>query len=550
MPPLIWLVTRRSVLLLLALGLLGSSAVYSQTDEEKARKAMEEEAEDYFKKWVDQDVVYIITDDERNIFKSLLTPDEKDQFIEQFWMRRDSDLTTVTNEYREEHYRRIAYANANFGTGIPGWKTDRGRIYIMFGEPAEKQYYAGGSHYERKPWEGGGTTSNYPFELWRYREIPGVGDDIEIEFVDRSWTGEFKMALYPWEKDMLMQVDGAGETRAERLGLTPRYMRPGLHPGNINNTAYMTKYLGQRAKDQPFERLQQYFNLQRPPEIQQKELITIVDTNITYTLLPFETFAYPIWINEQDALVPITIDVSNQNLTFSQDGPLFKARLGLYGRIKSLLGDTVHEFEDTVVSIYREPQLTQGKTSHSLYQKVVDLQPGRYKLELVIKDLTSGNVGTYTSSIHLQAPSEGEMTMGAVILADQLHSLEKFPDTPETYVIGDVKVVPNVARRFKPTDDLGIYLQVYNPTLDSTDFSPAVSIEYTIVRGQEIMASSRDETGKTVAFHSSRRLVLVKNIRLVDVETGSYRLTVKVDDAISGRSFTSETSFDIVSGDS
>lgn len=523
--------------------LFGSLTFSIQTEEEKARMAMEEEAEDYFKKWLEQDVLYIISDEERAVFNSLSTADEKDQFIEQFWMRRDSDLTTARNEFREEHYRRIAYTNSNFGTGIPGWKTDRGRVYIMFGPPVETQYYSGGGHYQRKPWEGGGRTSTYPFELWRYRHIPGVGEDVEIEFVDRSWTGEFKMAMYPWEKDINLHVDGLGQTTAERLGLTNSYQRPGLHPGHLNNTNYMTKYFGQRIKDQPFERLQRFFNLQRPPQIEQKELVTIVDTNISYEMLEFDTVTYDIWVNEDGALLPITIDVPNKGLTFFKEGPVYKARIGLYGRITSLNGEVVNEFEDRVVSIYREQHLEKGKTLSSLYQKVVTLPPGRFKLELVIKDLTSGNVGTYARSIHLKAPETGAMTAGTIVLARQLEPLGAFPEEPKTYVIGDVRVVPNVSRRFKSTDEVGVYLQIYNPLLDSTDFLPAVSIEYTIARGDKVLAHVLDKDGTSIVFHSPRRLVLARKMGLGEVGEGRCQVTVKIDDAISGQTLTSQSEF-------
>lgn len=543
MPSYVRLIAHYSILTLMALCLLGAA---TQSEEERAEKALEEEAEDYFKKWLDQDVLYIISDDERKVFKDLSTPDEKDQFIEQFWMRRDSDLTTTANEYREEHYRRIAYANANFGTGIPGWKTDRGRIYIMFGPPAETQYYSGGGHYNRKPYEGGGKTTTYPFELWRYRHIPGVGEDIEIEFVDRSWTGEFKLAMYPWEKDINLHVDGLGATNAERMGLTYTFQRPGLHPGQLNNTNYMTKYFGQRAKDQPFERLQQFFNLQRPPKIEQEELVTIVDTNISYDMLQFDTITYDIWINEDSALVPITVDVPNKDLTFLEEGPVCKARIGLYGRVTSLTGKVLHEFEDRVASVYRKEHLAQGKTLSSLYQKTVTLPPGRFKLELVIKDLTSGSVGTYAKSIYLKAPKSGAMTAGTVVLARQLEPLGAFPDEPKTYVIGDVRVVPNVAKKFKKSDALGVYLQVYNPFLDSTDFTPAVSVEYTIARGDTICSRVLDEDGASVVFHSPRRLVLAHKIPLAEVEKGKCQVRVKVDDAVSGQSLVSQSEFQVV----
>ena len=133
---------------------------------EKERKKKEErlrkELETPYRKWLNEDVAYIITDEERTAFKRLQTDEEREQFIEQFWLRRDPTPDTVENEFKEEHYRRIAYANEHFASGIPGWKTDRGRIYITYGPPDEIESHPSGGTYERPPEEGGGETSTYP----------------------------------------------------------------------------------------------------------------------------------------------------------------------------------------------------------------------------------------------------------------------------------------------------------------------------------------------------------------------------------------------------
>jgi GWxTD domain-containing protein len=91
-----------------------------------------------WREWINEDVTYIITDDERKALKQLNTDEERQQFIEQFWLRRDPTPATIENEFKEEHYRRIAYVNELYGwSGIPGWKTDRGRICITYGPPDE-----------------------------------------------------------------------------------------------------------------------------------------------------------------------------------------------------------------------------------------------------------------------------------------------------------------------------------------------------------------------------------------------------------------------------
>ena len=223
----------------------------------------QEESQDYYRKWLDEDVVYIITEEEREVFQSLTTPEEKEQFIEQFWRRRDPDPSTAVNEFKEEYFRRIAYANEHFSSGLPGWMTDRGRIYIIHGPPAEIEAHPSGGYYERPANEGGGSTVTFPFEVWRYRHIEGVGDDVELEFVDPSLTGEYKLALYPEEKDALLNVPGGGSTLAEQLGLATKADRPWFSPGNRGTYPLMP----QRAKDNPFSRYETYAMVQRPAQI-------------------------------------------------------------------------------------------------------------------------------------------------------------------------------------------------------------------------------------------------------------------------------------------
>lgn len=513
---------------------------------QKNQKKEERDAAKYYDKWLNEDVVYIITEEEREVFKSLTSDDERDQFIEQFWQRRDPDPSTPAHEFREEHYRRLAYANAHFGSGIPGWKTDRGRIYIMFGEPAQIEYSAGGGTYVRKPWEGGGRTATFPFEVWRYRHIDGVGDDVEIEFVDRSFSGEYKLAFWPWEKDMLLHVDGLGETNAERLGLAKRNYRPGLHPGNLNNTYFMTRFMGARFKDRPFEVMRQYYALQKPPAIQQKELKSIVDTRISYDKLPVRSNVDYYWIDDESAVVPITIEIPNRNLTYVPRENEYKARVGVYGRITSIGGKILGEFDQVVASVLPQSAFDAGKLRASLYQHSTLLPAGRYKLELVAQDLESAAVGTETRTIDLTEPPEEEkLVMGPIVLAEELATLDQFPENPETFVVGDVRVVPRVSRKFKPGEKLGIYVQVYNPTLDSASFEPSVSVDYSITKGDEVVAKFSDPKGSSVHFFSARRLILMNRIGLGDVQEGRYRLSVKINDSISGQTSTAQADFEI-----
>jgi GWxTD domain-containing protein len=190
------------------------------SDKEKItqQKALKQELKGEYKKWVDEDVRWIITDQEMQAFKSLSNDEERDQFIENFWLRRNPNPDSPENEYREEHYARIAYANEHFAAGKPGWRTDRGHIYIAYGKPDSTDSHPSGGSYERPMEEGGGNTSTFPFEIWHYRYIEGIGDNIDIEFVDTCMCGDYHMTIDRSEKDALKHTPGAGQTLYEQMG--------------------------------------------------------------------------------------------------------------------------------------------------------------------------------------------------------------------------------------------------------------------------------------------------------------------------------------------
>ena len=523
---------------ILIIALLLPVAAMGQTEE--ARQTGK-----YYDKWLNQDVVYIITDEEREVFSKLSTAEERDSFIDQFWQRRNASASQEGNDFREEHYRRIAYANAKFASGIPGWKTDRGRIYIMFGKPDEVEDHAGGGNYVRPIYEGGGSTNTYPFQVWRYRHIDGVGDDVEIEFVDQSWTGLYRMVMNPWEKDMLLFVDGAGETLMERLKLAKRNYRPGLHPGAYNDPNAAGRYGMMRSKDMPFERMLQFYNLQRPPIVKHKELQTIVETHITYNTLSFRYAATYVRADGERAYVPVTLEIENKDLNYrqSQAGGIYRARVGLYGAVTSLGGKVIAEFEDSIASEYRPELYQQGLAQKSLYQKTLLLPNGLHKLELVVKDMNSGTVGTASCSINIPRQQPQDLTASPLLLAKMIQPMESLPDAPQSFVIGDLKVVPSVTSSYKPSEALNVYFQIYNAGRDATQSRPSLLTQYTISRDDKLVSQLIDQAGTSVNYVSDLRVVLARRLSLDGLRPGKYKLNVVVNDIITGRSLSQDATF-------
>src|SRR6185436_11480942 len=308
--------------------------------EEKLRK----ELETPYRKWLTEDVGYIITDEERQSFKRLATDDERQSFIESFWLRRDPTPDSAENEFKEEHYRRIAYANERFASGIPGWKTDRGRIYITFGPPAEIESHPSGGSYQRPIEEGGGTTSTYPFEIWRYRWIEGIGNDVMIEFVDPTMSGEYRMTMDPSEKDALLYVPGAGLTMMEQMGMsdkTDRFNRTdGTHLG--------VPFGAETQKMNQFNRLEQYSKLQRPPAVKFKDLEAIVNSHISYSVLPMKVRADFFPLTEASVLTFVTLQFDNKDLQFHAKDGVQKAAVNIFGKVTTMTRRIVTNFEDTV----------------------------------------------------------------------------------------------------------------------------------------------------------------------------------------------------------
>ncbi len=529
-----------------SISLFATYSPASAPQKSKKNKAQSETSERaaYWKKWLNEDVVYIISDEEKNVFKNLQTDEEREKFVEQFWARRNPDPRNPDNSFKEEHYRRIAYANERFASGIPGWKTDRGRIYIMYGKPDEIESHPSGGTYNREIWEGGGTTSTFPFERWRYRHIDNVGDDIEIEFVDASMSGEYKIAMSPDEKDALMFVPGAGLTLNEELGLSKKEDRPFFNPGAANDPS-QNSYM--RAKDMPFARMEQYFNLQRPPAIKFTDLKNIsITTTITYNQLPYDLRADFIRLSSDKVLVPLTVELQNKDLQFKKELDFNRAAVNVYGIVTNLTGRIMAEFEDVISQEYTDQFFDQGKQQRSEYQKIVGLPPGqRFKLDLVLKDINSGYVGHLERGIVVPKYDTENLQCSSIILANKVEQVPTNSDQLAQYVIGDLKILPNVRSEYYPGQFLIPYLQVYNAQIDQTSLKPSLEVAYTVKSAGKVVEDFKDNSGSSIQFVSGQRVVVLGKIQVKGLAPGKYTLEINVVDRIANKSVVASTDFKV-----
>ncbi len=514
------------------------------TDKERRKREdkLRKELETPYRKWLTEDVGYIITDEERTAFKRMTTDDERQNFIEGFWLRRDPTPDSAENEFKEEHYRRIAYANERYASGIPGWKTDRGRIYITFGPPAEIESHPSGGSYERPYEEGGGTTSTYPFEKWRYRWIEGIGTDINIEFVDPTMTGEYRMTMDPSEKDALMMVPGAGLTMMEQMGLsskTDRFSR-------TDGTRLGTGNSPMSSKMNQFERLQQFANLQKPPEIKFKDLEAQVNSTIKFNLLPMKTRADYIRMTNSTVLANLTLQFDKHDLQFGQKDGVSKAVVNIYARITSMSRRVVNVFEDVVTIEVPTELLGEAVKGSSLYQKSVPLPPGKYRLNVVAKDIIGGTLNNYEMALDVPHYDDEKLASSTIILADLIEKVPTKSIGTGQFVIGTSKVRPRLNETFKRDEKLGLYMQLYNFGPDEKTQKPNASIDYEVVKNsnnQKVFEFS-EEVAK-IDSASSNQTTVEKILPLKNLEPGQYTLKMKVTDRNRNQTLTPSASFTV-----
>src|SRR6266487_1208604 len=506
-------------------------------DPRERQRNVKPELKRVYKDWLEKDVAYIITDEERKAFRKLETNDERERFIEEFWRRRDPDPDTDENEYREEYYERIAYTNEHFASGIPGWKTDRGRIYIMYGKPDEKESHPAGGPYEREPYEGGGQTTTYPFERWFYRYLAGVGSGIEIEFVDPTGSGEYRIARNPDEKDALLHVPGAGLTLAEEMGLSDKGDRIS-NLGGIGMPNYTCE------QDSPFSRLQILTDIQRPPQIKFNDLASAVNTPVIEdNPLNFDVRVDFFRQSDERVVTAFTIQTDNQNLVFQDSGGLQQAQLNIFGKITHVSGRRAGVFEDPVITRATPEELADAKGRKSAYQKAVALTPGHYKVDVIVRDIESGATGVRHWGFDVPKYDTGKLSTSTLIIASRLEALGDQPAVG-MFTIGNVKVIPNVSGTYHKGTPIGIYMQIYNAGIDQTTLRPSVDVEYALMKdGKEIFKAPEDWRGNSDA---GQRLTLARLLDSRSLNPGDYSMEVRVRDRVSGQSLVQTAKFTVL----
>ncbi|MFL6312595.1 MAG: GWxTD domain-containing protein [Terriglobales bacterium] len=511
------------------------------------QNAAKEKLGGVYKKWLDEDVRWIITDEELSAFKKLSNNAERDVFIEGFWQRRDPTPDTAENEYKEEHYRRIAYANEHFAAGMPGWRTDRGRIYIMYGPPTSTDSHPMGGPYQRPSEEGGGQTETFPFEVWRYRYLEGIGQEIEIEFVDDCGCGAYEMTLDRSKKDALLHVPNAGLTTMEEMGMANKAQRfngglesIGAGPFNQNN------------QSKQFDRLETFAKLNRAPDVKFKDLQNeLVTHKFRTNLLPFDVQVDFVKLTSDTVLVPITLQVPLKGLTFANKDGVQRAVVNVYGQLTKLSGQIVQTFEETLHRDIPAELLEKEINNVSLYWKAIPMRPGLYRLDVVMKDVNGDKTGIFSRSYTVPDFGDEKLTSSTLILADQMEPVPAREVGTGNFVIGTNKVRPKVSSSdgkpaiFTKKEKINFWLQVYNLGVDQKTNKPSATVEYQVVN----TATNKhvlDFTESTAQMGNvGEQVTLGKSLQLSQLDPGIYQVTIKVNDQISKQTISPTAKFSV-----
>jgi GWxTD domain-containing protein len=509
----------------------------SDSEERARRKATNDELKGSYKKWLAEDVRWIITPEEEKTFKSLANDEERDAFIEEFWQRRNPNPESVDNVYRDEHYARIAYSNEHFAAGKPGWMTDRGHIYIAYGKPDSIESHPSGGNYERPMEEGGGDTSTFPFEVWHYRYLAGVGDNIDVEFVDSCQCGDYHATLDRSEKDALKHTPGAGLTMYEQSGQSDkkdRFAGGGLEQLGAGPLSSM-----QQSKQ--FDRLETFSKLFAPPEVKFADLDNFLTSAKVLTGPPFlfDVRTDYVKLTNDTVMVPLTLQIRNGDITYQTKDGDSTGVVNILGRVSNINHRIVQTFEDTVKVETPSDLLPRTKDNLSVYWKALPLPPGRYKIEIAIKDVNNpDHMGTWRRSIEVPEFQDDQLASSSLILADQMERVPSKDVGTGNFVIGNTKLRPRVPAAvaapvtFHRAQNLNFWMQVYNLGIGDNKRNDA-TIEYQVTDMTTNKQVLLAQESAAKLNPNADQLTLEKTMPLASLEPGRYQVTIKVNDGVS-----------------
>jgi len=389
-------------------------------------------------------------------------------------------------------------------------------------------------------WQGGGSTQTYSWELWRYRHLEGISDNVELEFVDPSGSGEYHLTRDPGEKDALAHVPGAGPSLSEMLYGASKAQRF----SNSNGTTLPAPIGGVPSDKSEFAMNDLYFRVMRPPE-HLKDMTTLVSTRMLSNPMQVAYDVAYLRVTSDLILVPITLQVPNREMGFRGKNGVQSAVLNVYARITTPGGRLVQSFEDAVARDFPESLFQKSLDQSSIYQKSVPLHPGLYRLDVVVKDVETGNIGVIETSLRVPQYEEGVLNASSLVLADKIESVPSGQVGLGPFVFGPYQVRPRLSHAFTNSENLGIFMQLYSLKLDEIFHETSVSATYRLLRDKKEIWSSTETSGSI--RRDGEQVTLNRRLPLAAFAPGKYTLEIEVTDQISRQTVIRTADFEIAS---
>ncbi len=347
--------------------------------------------------------------------------------------------------------------------------------------------------------------------------------------------GDYHLTSDPNEKDALLHTPGGGQTLYEQMGLSTQAQRIAQGPFGSNAGPE-----NQIQNSHEFDKMELMAKIQAPPPVKFKDLEEVVSHKINVSLMPFEVRTDFVKVTEDTVLVPVTLQVKNKDITFASKDGIQRGTVNIFGRVTGITGRVAQTFEDTVQVDVPQDLLEKTLEHSSLYWKAVPLRPGRYRIDIVVKDVNGDRVGTWTRGILVPEYTDDRLAASSLILADHMEKVATKNVGSGSFVIGETKLAyPHLdgadgkPASFKHDQRMSLWMQVYNLQPDDKTKKTSAKIEYEIVNLANNQAVLHSSESTDTMGNIGDQVTLAKSLNLNSFQPGLYRLTVKVDDNVS-----------------
>jgi hypothetical protein len=347
------------------------------------------------------------------------------------------------------------------------------------------------------------------------------------------------MTMDPSEKDALLHVPGAGLSLMEQMGLASKADRFTRSDG----TNLPTTLGGTPASMDEFNRLELFAKVQQPPPVKFKDLEAVVTARLVRDQMRFNWRTDFLKVTNDTVLVPITVQVPNTQLSFKSKDGIHSATINIFGRVTTLTGRIVQTFEEAVSRDFPDSLFQQSLKLQSIYQKSVPLRPGLYRLDLVIKDVESGNVGVVNTALRVPRYEDEKLEASSLILADQIEHVPAKQIGTGQFVIGSSKVRPRLEGDFTTADKLGIYMQIYNLKPDDKTHKSDATFEYTVKKGDQQVMQFKETSAEMK--QTGDEITIERLLPLATLTPGKYTLQISATDTLSKQTISRSADFSI-----